>query len=363
MYHGFSVHIALSDSGWILEKLAEKLARALPYVHYDVDVDSTADIQYYMTYGVWRSRVSPKEAAYFAHLEKDAKTQEVFYHVARNVDYSICHSKPYENILRDAGIDQVRTISPGVDLLHFQPRVKIGVVGRTYHTGRKGEGIVEQVMNIPGIDWFFTGDGWPLPGLNLRDDQMPDFYNSMDYILVPSLYEGGPMSVIEALACGCEVIAPPVGWVPEFPHIEYKTGDVEDLRRVLTEVVSLRNQLRSTVIDRGWDAWSEHHDEVFQDLARQISGKTSVSVPRILAQQVKRPALMIHGTEKTTDKGGPSVRAPKTALRLSRVGYEASIHEDMNFEQREHDLYHVYNVWHPKTCRKAMQFAKMGGLR
>ena len=258
----FSVHIVISDRGWILETLAKKLKSALPYVQYDEDADSAADIQYYMTYGARTARTSPIEVAYFAHLEQDNSTAKRFFDVARNVDYCVCHSKPYEAILKDNGISNVRTISPGVDLERFVPKVKIGVVGRTYHTGRKGEALLAQVMDVPGIEWHFTGTGWPGPALNLRDDQMSDFYNSMDYILVPSLYEGGPMSVVEALACGCEVIATPVGWVPEFPHIEYKTGDVDDLRRVLNDLKN-KIQLRQSVYARGWKSWVDGHHEIF----------------------------------------------------------------------------------------------------
>lgn len=355
----FSVHIVLSDRGWILETLAKKLTSALPYANYDEDADPSADIQYYMTYGTWRARVSPVEAAYFAHLEKDGETAKHFFNVARNVEFCVCHSSPYETILRDSGIGHVRTISPGVDLDVFAPKVKIGVVGRTYHTGRKGEALIAQVMDIKGIEWRFTGAGWPGPALNLRDDQMPDFYNSLDYVLVPSLYEGGPMSVVEALACGCEVIAPPVGWVPQFPHIEYKTGDVEDLRRVLREAVAKKQSLRQSVIDRGWNAWVNGHDEVFSSLAARLEGKASArSAALNHERRVKRPALVLHGAERGGDKGGPSVRAPKTALRLSRLGCDASVRDSFMFDQRDHDLYHIYNIWHPKTCRRALEHAR-----
>lgn len=51
MPNNFSVHIALSDRGWILEKLAAKISDSLSYVKYDEGTDSGADIQYYMTYG------------------------------------------------------------------------------------------------------------------------------------------------------------------------------------------------------------------------------------------------------------------------------------------------------------------------
>ena len=358
-----TVNIVLSDEGWILHTLARHLQQSIPRVTYDLDVNPSADIQYYMTYGTWRYRVSPREIGYFAHIEQDKATQERFYNVADNMDWAVCHSRPYEKILREHGMETVVTIPPGVDLERFQPRLKIGIVGRTYHTGRKGERLVAAVMDTPGIEWHFTGVGWPGPALMLSDDQMPDFYRSMDYILVPSLYEGGPMSVIEALACGCQVIAPPVGWVPEYPHIEYRTGDADDLRRVLTDVVAQRHQLRKSVLDRGWDTWIDGHQRLFAQVAATIDTAHALQVRLPAAERamlgIRKPGLIVHGTESGTDKGGPSVRAPRTALQLTQFGYDATLLDGTMFDQREHDLYHVYNVWHPRTCRQAVEHVRL----
>lgn len=50
---------------------------------------------------------------------------------------------------------------------------------------------------------------------SLTHQQMADFYNSIDVICVASTAEGGPMPLIEAMACGCFPIAVDVGIVPE----------------------------------------------------------------------------------------------------------------------------------------------------
>jgi len=44
---------------------------------------------------------------------------------------------------------------------------------------------------------------------------LPAFYSSMDALLVASRFEGGPYTMLEAMACGTPVIATPVGLVPE----------------------------------------------------------------------------------------------------------------------------------------------------
>ena len=67
---------------------------------------------------------------------------------------------------------------------------------------------------IPGIEIRFTGG-------TLQIEQLPDFYRSIDYLLVLSENEWGPLPVLEALAMGKPVIAPDVGWCWDYPVIRY----------------------------------------------------------------------------------------------------------------------------------------------
>ncbi len=344
------VNIVLSDKGWILERLAKEISKRLPYCKYGLDVDPLADIQYYVTYSTWKTRVSKVEVGYFAHLEVDKITRQKFFDVAQAVDYSICHSRLYENVLREHGVVDVTTISPGVDLDELRPVTKIGVVGRTYHTGRKGETLVRQVMDVPGIEWHFTGEGWPGSARKIPHGQMGDFYNEMDYVLVPALYEGGPMSVAEALACGCEVIAPPIGWVSEFPHIEYRTGDAEDLRRVLEGLVKRKQELRDTVLERTWDAWAEGHDRLFRNLVIR-HGLTPLENVAATQSPIGPVALVLHGDEGKA-LGGPSVRVPNTVNQLRRIGYDAALFNFPDPELAQAQLIHGFNVWSPVSGRQ-----------
>jgi glycosyltransferase involved in cell wall biosynthesis len=358
-----SVNIVTSDRGWILEKLAREIADRLPYVTFGNGPDPDAAIQYYVTYSCRAKRLSPVEVGYFAHLEPEGEARERFFSTAREVDHCICHARLYEGVLREAGIGQVTTISPGVDLETFRPKLRIGVVGRTYHTGRKGEHIVAQVMDIPEIEWSFTGEGWPGQALELPAAQLPDYYRALDYVLVPALYEGGPMSVVEALACGTEVIAPAIGWVPEFPHVEFTVGDAADLRRVLLELVEKKRTLRATVLDRTWDGWAEGHDRVFQNLAKQHGLRLSRPPARTAAAPAtpRRVGVFMHGNENRS-QGGPSVRVPRLARELRENGTEAElrIHPAPNrFD--ELDVVHAFNSWSPWSALDLLRRARRAG--
>jgi hypothetical protein len=272
-----SVHIKSSDPGWILERMTQALAQRLPYVTTSNRVNPRAAIQYYLNYTEHLGRVSPIELASFTHVDElmpDMKAR--YFQVAREVDVAVCMAERYAAELRALGLREVHVIRPGVDLARFTPRVKIGVVGRTYACGRKGEALVAEVLDTPGIEWHFTGSGWPLASRALTEAEMPAFYREMDYILVPSLYEGGPMCVIEALACGTRVIAPPVGWVTDFPHIEFRTGDAADLRRVLDAAVGEKRALRASVEDVTWDNFAAAHHRLFHALYR---ARTVVAEP------------------------------------------------------------------------------------
>ena len=242
---------------------------------------------------------------------------------------------------------RVETISPGVDLERFSPRLRIGVVGRTYHTGRKGEDLVAAVQDIPDIDWIFTGEGWPGSPQFVPEEELPEFYRSLDYVLVPARIEGGPMCVLEALASGVEVIAPPVGWVPQFPHIEFKTGDAGDLRRVLLDVVAKRQLLRRSVEAYTWDNWAEKHHDLFASVVgEEVLGREAPPT----APPDMRAVVAVHGVEMTESAGGPSIRAPMTARALKKVGVDATLVHTQACDLESVDVVHILNVWKPGEC-------------
>lgn len=61
-------------------------------------------------------------------------------------------------------------------------------------------------------------EAWPTMRLAdrcLTQDEMPDFYNSVDVITCASTAEGDPRPLIEGMACGCFPVVADVGIVPE----------------------------------------------------------------------------------------------------------------------------------------------------
>lgn len=260
------INLVLADRGWILERCAVEIASR--HDGYIISDEGRSDValNYYINYSAFRERKAPTEVAFFTHLEENDSARKRFFDVASAVDHQICMADRYAKPLMKAGHRHVSVFPPGVDLDRFRPKVRIGVVGRTYPSGRKGEDLVRAVIDLDGIEWHFTGEGWPLASTYYSPEDLPAFYNSIDYLLVPSRYEGGPMSVIEALACGREVIASDVGWISKFPHIRFRNGDANSLRKVLLSLVNKRERLRQSVQAYTWESWAEKHDKLFRIL-------------------------------------------------------------------------------------------------
>ncbi|MEL7321272.1 MAG: glycosyltransferase [Pseudomonadota bacterium] len=272
-------------------------------------------------------------------------------------------SKRYADELTAEGIKRVSVITPGVDLNLFRPSLRVGVIGRTYHTGRKGEALVADVMDVPGIEWRFTGSGWPGPSQFIADGKMADFYNDLDYVLVPARYEGGPMCVLEALACGKPIIASDVGWVNEYPHIPFENENSDSLRQVLKNLVQEREVLRSSVEHRTWAAWGEQHLKLFQKVAEEfdLSG-AGPSRGGAVAQQRDKFALVTHGSEKTT-RGGPTLRVAKICATAKDNGLDVTnIHRsDPDSLSEGFAAVHVFNSWPLQTAIESLVEARSTG--
>lgn len=358
------MHIVIADRGWIIEQMASKLASELPYVDYDITENPAAYVQYYMTYAKFRQRCSTVEMGLFTHVEDfvPAATDR-FFKIASQLDICICMSKKYANSLKKHTQSQIKIIPPGIDLNQYSANIRVGVVGRTYWTGRKGEEVVAKLISCPNVDWYFTGNGWPHPSISLTDEQMPNFYRQMDYILVPAYYEGGPMCVPEALAAGTKVIAPDVGWCKDFPCIFYEVGNWQQLSGILSSLATERLELRESVSDYSWDNFVEKHDRLFRQIfseAEIIIGDSVYKAPPAKFTLSNSPlgkshspvvGLLMHGEKKSG--GGPSTRIPKLVEKLRERNFEAfTLGVDNIAAIRDIQVLHIFNSWPPNRVKE-----------
>jgi glycosyltransferase involved in cell wall biosynthesis len=164
--------------------------------------------------------------------------------------------------LRRSGVPSARiaTIDNGIDLFPFtqarptlrkempqRPKMLIGLVGRL--TPQKGceyflQAAQKVLVGFPEALFVLVGEGPDrmklealAQELKIRDrvifaghrEDMPGVYSSLDVLVLPSINEGLPMTLIEAMAAARPVVATPVGAVPKLV-IPEQTGLLVNLR-------------------------------------------------------------------------------------------------------------------------------------
>lgn len=118
-----------------------------------------------------------------------------------------------------------------------------------------------------------------LPRLEAKE--LPILYSTATALVFPSLYEGGGIPVIEALACGCPVLAANIPATCEYADSAAKyfdPGDTTSIVRAITEFQSdpgLRDALREAGLARAAEFRGEKIISKLMDAYGKASGKTA----------------------------------------------------------------------------------------
>lgn len=109
--------------------------------------------------------------------------------------------------------------------------VRLSVVG---NGSLRGE--MEALAKRLGIDVAFLG--------NVKHAELPTFFRSLDLFLLPSLFEGHPKALLEAMSCGVPVVATEVAGTRQVVFHE-RTGLLCG-----TDAASLRSAIQRAITDR-----------------------------------------------------------------------------------------------------------------
>jgi len=307
-------------SGWILDRLAHELVNAangldtnevvqvLPANHWphvtvsslfmgpgpgiaDPPIDAVFFVDVQNCWGEALGRVLRSQLpvapfiGLFTHLDRDETA--AFRPGWDKLDGIVHMARRYERVFAEQGWypPERMTIIPPGQVTGFRLRpLRLGVCQRGGFPGKGDPFLFEALTGLPvdirrHVELRIKGSGWDksLAEWLLKLDPMkvvvdeaegqlsyPAFYESLDYLLIPSLWEGGPMSLIEALACGLPVITAEVGWVPEMTEgldyqdvFDFEPGNHRSLQTIITMLVEQKAARRARVAGLTWQSYAE----------------------------------------------------------------------------------------------------------
>lgn len=243
------VHVVRPTDGWALQRLAESID--LPGGSVGAVPDPTADVNFYVNYYLWEGPSRSCDVALFTHRhgDDDPELRDRFDAVARGVDACVAmcgrtarHLPPKPTLIWHGAADPI----------FRRPPLVLGVVARP--SARKRLDWVPEIERRFRVEVRATGGALPFAAL-------PEFYRTLDYLLVLADNEGGPIPVQEALAMGTPVIAPDVGYAWDHPVLRYD-GTFDGLARVLAALTPPA------------DTWARESERLRAFLAGVCRGRT-----------------------------------------------------------------------------------------
>lgn len=195
-------------------------------------------------------------------------------------------------------------VRPGVDLTKFMPRAEMREKNRILFVGRlcKEKGIdtlIKIITNVKNtaVKFIIIGDGPEKDNLKtyvadhhlkfvevinaLPQDQLVQEYQKADIFVLPSHFEGFPLSILEAKACGVVVVAANIGDTGKL----IKSGvngflvehdDVQGFQNAILKLIEDENLKRNCqrqnikeAADYSWDKSAEKILTIYSDLVSQ----------------------------------------------------------------------------------------------
>lgn len=236
---------------WVIARLARHLIERNGWTG-DRKPASRADVNIFIPYCQWRFTKwrDTLTAAWFTHREEEsveggAKLKR-WRMIVPEIDLRVTPARFYLAELNEHGraiqIQQPveKCFGPAPRACNRKPT--IGVAGRVYLGGRKGEEMVARLAKDTRLTVRAAGIGWPVPTTHYQWRDVPRFYHGLDVFVCTSVTEGGPITVYEALACGRPVVVPcGVGQMDELSEMpgirHYQRGDYADMVRALWQAI------------------------------------------------------------------------------------------------------------------------------
>jgi len=264
------VNVVTVNSGWILQKMASRLVDCANTNGHEFFLSHSprndVDANFYVDVGnCYRGKTATLDLGWFSHIHADDLS--TVDRVCLSMDFMFHQAQRYVDMLsRIYPVSKMKTgqlceANPSFELI----KPTIGIFQRGVYEG-KGFYFMLALAEDPILKKFkflFVGTGWDevvnkmqAQGIECSSktdeiyDQYSTLYETIDYLLIPSLWEGGPMNVVEAKAKGLPIISADVGWMgSEFPvEYLYPANDIGKLIEILCEIIEPIEKRREFVM-------------------------------------------------------------------------------------------------------------------
>ncbi len=171
----------------------------------------------------------------------------------------------------------------GCELENFKPTITLGIMQNGEVVGKGTKFLIDLAnsTNLDNFKFIFCGVGWESVLNTFKEkkirynyltntsyDNFQSVYEQIDYLLIPSMWEGGPMAVLEAMACKLPIISADTGWVREIApgSLFFEPGKIEQLKTILQfietrELISYHN-----VKDFSYKAFCDRLQDCFHNI-------------------------------------------------------------------------------------------------
>ena len=230
--------LVVDQPGWAFDTIAKEIQKRIKGVDitYDITLHGVHTKQYHKVFyfnwldgARWADQVYAGVASHNYHLKWGKRANEKM----PKFKGLVCISRILEEKLAGKNAN-ITYIPNGIDTEMFTPRhngneFTVGFVGQKtsggFGRGRNNEGI--KMWDIKGYELILQPLIKQMEGkvtFKILDNdstnaipysEMPEWYRHIDVLICTSLFEGCPLPVLEAAACGKPVISTRVGIVPQ----------------------------------------------------------------------------------------------------------------------------------------------------
>ncbi|APY11957.1 hypothetical protein BWZ22_12280 [Seonamhaeicola sp. S2-3] len=289
------------DKEWIFGAKVRRLSRfssliSQAYYHDKLRGMPDADGYFYIYQNYFcrciRSKPSilkKKNIVMFTHPNwgrKYSKTHVVW--CLNKADYVICLNSKIKTYLTEIGVKPqlLKVLHIGTSSKFFYRHERgNGDVGlcSNYHERKNPKLVYEIVKHMPERTFHLIGQNWEnysgfqdinnLPNFiyhkEIPYERFPEMYSKIDVFLSPSLLEGGPVPVLEAMMSNCVPVASKTGYCTDLiNHGENGflfdvDSSYEEVLPLIEKAFQLKANIRETVMPYTWENCAKTIDELF----------------------------------------------------------------------------------------------------